>query len=432
MRLPQEYLERMQKRLGEGFPAFLRAMEDAPVRGVRVNTLKIAPAALNALFPHLSAPVPWAEDGFYTDAEKVGSTIVHHAGLIYAQEPSAMCAAPLLGVRPGERVLDLCAAPGGKTAQLAAALRGEGVLVSNEFVYDRARVLSQNAERLGIRNCAVVSADPASLAACLPAYFDKILVDAPCSGEGMFRKNAEEALGEWSEGNVAKCAARQKEILDEAAKMLRPGGRLVYSTCTFSEEEDEEQAADFLRAHSDFRLSGQKKLYPHKAEGEGHFAAVFERLPAADCAAGTVRELKPRISRSGETLYRAFEKEFLNVSLTRLHEAGGMLYALPEGMFDWKDLHVLRAGIRLGELKNGRFEPSHSLVMCLKKEEFASAADFAPDDGRTEKFLHGETVEADGKESGWCGVCVGGFPVGWGKAVGGIVKNHIPKGLRKF
>ena len=251
MRLPQEYLERMQKRLGEGFPAFLRAMEDAPVRGVRVNTLKIAPAALSALFPHLSAPVPWAEDGFYTDAEKVGSTIAHHAGLIYAQEPSAMCAAPLLGVRPGERVLDLCAAPGGKTAQLAAALRGEGVLVSNEFVYDRARVLSQNAERLGIRNCAVVSADPASLAACLPAYFDKILVDAPCSGEGMFRKDGD-AVGEWRAETVARCSARQRDILDAAAQMLCGGGRLGYCTCTFEYGENEGQMAAFLDRHAEF------------------------------------------------------------------------------------------------------------------------------------------------------------------------------------
>ena len=432
MNLPAEFLQKMQKRLGAAYPAFLRSYEDAPVRGVRANLLKLTAAEFAALAPFAREPVPWAEGGFYTDAEKPGHTAAHHAGLFYAQEPSAMCAAPLLNVKPGERVLDLCAAPGGKTTQLAAAMRGEGVLVANEYVYDRARILSQNVERLGVKNAAVLNESPARLAAFFGEYFDKILVDAPCSGEGMFRKNAEEALGEWSEENVAKCAARQKEILGEAAKMLRPGGRLVYSTCTFSEEEDEEQAANFLRAHSDFRLSGQKKLYPHKTEGEGHFAAVFERLPAADCAAGTARELKPRISRSGETLYRAFEREFLNVSLTRLHEAGGMLYALPEGMFDWKDLHVLRAGIRLGELKNGRFEPSHSLAMCLKKEEFVSAEDFAPDDGRTEKFLHGETVEADGRESGWCGVCVGGFPVGWGKAVGGIVKNHIPKGLRKF
>ncbi len=431
--LPEKFIGRMKNQLPEEeWGAFFGVYGKAPYKGIRVNPLKISAADFAKISPFALRRVPWEENGFYTEAEKPGGHPYHFAGLYYSQEPSAMCAAPLLGAAPGERVLDLCAAPGGKGTQLAAAMGGEGILVLNEPVFARAQILSQNVERLGVKNAAVLNESPARLAAFFGEYFDKILVDAPCSGEGMFRKNAEEALGEWSEENVAKCAARQKEILGEAAKMLRPGGRLVYSTCTFSEEEDEEQAADFLRAHSDFRLSGQKKLYPHKTEGEGHFAAVFERLPAADCAAGTARELKPRISRSGETLYRAFEREFLNVSLTRLHEAGGMLYALPEGMFDWKDLHVLRAGIRLGELKNGRFEPSHSLAMCLKKEEFVSAEDFAPDDGRTEKFLHGETVEADGRESGWCGVCVGGFPVGWGKAVGGIVKNHIPKGLRKF
>ena len=425
MRLPQEYLERMQKRLGEGFPAFLRAMEDAPVRGVRVNTLKIAPAALSALFPHLSAPVPWAEDGFYTDAEKVGSTIAHHAGLIYAQEPSAMCAAPLLGVRPGERVLDLCAAPGGKTAQLAAALRGEGVLVSNEFVYDRARVLSQNAERLGIRNCAVVSADPASLAACLPAYFDKILVDAPCSGEGMFRKDGD-AVGEWSAENVARCIARQRDILDAAAQMLCGGGRLVYSTCTFEYGENEGQIADFLARHAEFSLVKQELLLPHEVRGEGHFAAVLEKRTGAreDARPHPVRRVP-----AAERAYAEFAASFFAAppegSVTALE--GGRMFLLPAGM-PALPVRTLRAGVELGTFDGKRFTPAHALAMAAKREELARFVPLSAEEA--ERYLRGETLPCEA-ENGWCAVGYGGCPLGLGKALNGILKNHYPKGLRK-
>ena len=279
MNLPAEYLDRMQKRLGEGFPAFLRAMEQPPLRGVRANTLKLSPAAFADLFPHAGDPVPWEKAGFYTDAERLGAFPAHHAGLFYAQEPSAMCAAPLLDARPEERVLDLCAAPGGKTTQLAAAMGGGGVLIANEYVYDRARILSQNVERLGVKNCAVVSADPAALARRFPAYFDKILVDAPCSGEGMFRKD-ENAIAEWSEENVSRCAVRQAAILDEAAAMLRGGGRLVYSTCTFERAENEGQIEAFLARHAEFTLIGEEMLFPHEVRGEGHFAALLEKSGA--------------------------------------------------------------------------------------------------------------------------------------------------------
>lgn len=247
----------------------------------------------------------------------------------------------------------------------------------------------------------------------------------------MFRKNPEEAIGEWSEENVKMCAARQAEILDEAAKMLRPGGRLVYSTCTFSEEEDEGQVFDYIKRHPEMRLLKSEKLLPHKAAGEGHFAALIQKEESAeDGESGAVRALRPRVSREGERMWRAFEKEFLRVRMENLHEAGGMLYALPEGIFDWRDLRVLRAGVRLGEVKNGRFEPSHSLAMCLKAGEFAAAVDFAAEDGWLLRFLHGETAEDGRGQKGWLAVCADGFPVGWGKAGGGVVKNHIPKGLR--
>lgn len=422
MRLPQAYLDRMQKRLGEGFPAFLRVMEEPPVRGVRANSLKIAPSALGALFPHCTAPVPWAADGFYTDREKVGALPVHHAGLIYAQEPSAMMPAALLEAQPFERVLDLCAAPGGKTAQLAAAMRGEGVLIANEYVFSRARILSQNVERLGIRNCAVTSADPKALAADFPAYFDKILVDAPCSGEGMFRKDRN-AISEWSEENVARCALRQGAILDAAAEMLRGGGRLVYSTCTFEAAENEGQVEAFLRRHPEFSCTQQRLLLPHEVRGEGQYAAVLEKRGAAR---GEAPAFAVRRDGAAERAYAAFASEFfLQKPAGEVTAREGRLYLLPAGMPALRAA-VLRIGVELGAFDGRRFTPAHALCMAFGKEAFAH---FLPlSEGEAERYLRGETLPSAG--SGWCAVGYGGHPLGMGKCAGGILKNHYPKGLR--
>lgn len=439
--LPEKFMQAMKKQLPpDEWEAFFAVYGHSPQKGLRVNALKISAGEFANISPFALRPVPWEKNGYYAEEEKIGSHPYHFAGLYYSQEPSAMCAAPLLDAKRGERVLDLCSAPGGKGTQLAAAMAGEGILVLNEPVFSRAQILSQNVERLGVKNAVVLSEMPAKLAKFFGGYFDKILVDAPCSGEGMFRKNAKEALGEWSEENVSMCAARQKEILGEATKMLAPRGKLVYSTCTFSEAEDEGQVSDYLQTHPEMRLVESQKLYPHKVLGEGHFAALFEKVcePSEEVAPSRFFPpplLRPRVSRESEKTYREFERQALKTPVGGvLHEAGGMLYALPEGVFDWKELHVLRAGIRLGEIKNGRFEPSHSLAMCLKKDSFKSALNLSLSDVRTEKFLRGETVTlgAEKPEKGWCGVCVDGFPIGWGKVVGDTVKNHIPKGLRKF
>lgn len=437
MKLPERFVERMKKQLPESeWEAFFAVYGDAaPYKGLRVNSLKISAEEFEKISPFALRPVEWEKNGFYVREEKTGAHPYHFAGLYYSQEPSAMCAAPLLKVRPGERVLDLCAAPGGKGTQLAAAMKGEGILVLNEPVFSRAQILSQNVERLGVKNAVVLSQKGGELSDFFGEYFDKILVDAPCSGEGMFRKNAKEALGEWSEENVLKCALRQREILNDAAKMLRAGGRLAYSTCTFSEAEDEGQVSDYLLNHPELRLLESKKLYPHKAAGEGHFAALLEKGDEGE----NFRSLNPcplrlKISRESERLYREFERRTLVPGLfENLHEAGGMLYSLPDGMFDFRGLQVLRAGVRLGEVKNGRFEPSHSLAMCLKREECKNALSFSPSDPRAEKFLRGETVCLDGENvvGGWLLVCIDGYPVGWGKAVGDTLKNHIPKALRR-
>ncbi|MBQ9081225.1 MAG: RsmB/NOP family class I SAM-dependent RNA methyltransferase, partial [Clostridia bacterium] len=274
--LPKAFILRMQKQLAneEAYQAFLQSYNRVTLRGIRVNTLKIERAQFEKISPFSLTPVPWEENGFYVAEEKTGRHVYHFAGLYYSQEPSAMSVVPLLAVNPGERVLDLCAAPGGKSTQIAQALQGEGLLVCNEINGNRAKILSQNVERLGVKNAVVTNASPETLAKRFVSYFDKILVDAPCSGEGMFKKNEREAIENWSEENVSLCAARQKEILRSAAAMLRVGGRLVYSTCTFAEAEDEGQIADFLQEHSEFKLIQQKKLYPHEVLGEGHFYAV--------------------------------------------------------------------------------------------------------------------------------------------------------------
>jgi NOL1/NOP2/fmu family ribosome biogenesis protein/precorrin-6B methylase 2 len=389
-------------------------------------------SALKAVLPFLGAPVAWEENGYYTDEEKLGGSPFHAAGVFYSQEPSAMCAAPLLDVQPYEKVLDLCSAPGGKGTQLACKMDGKGIVVLNEPVLSRAKILSQNVERMGIKNAVVTSELPEKLSAKFAGYFDKILVDAPCSGEGMFRKNAEEALGEWSEENVALCVERQARILDEATKMLREGGRLVYSTCTFASAEDEGQVCDYLQKHPEMRLIKQEKLYPHKIDGEGHFVALFEKTARTEEWESRLKDSKRSVTNSGEKAYRDFEKAFFKEKFAfRLHEVNGMLYELPENVFDWKGLQVLRVGVRLGEVKNGRFEPSHSLAMCVKAEECKNVADFSADDERLEKYLRGETIECD-IPNGWCVVCVHGLPVGLGKAVNGTIKNHLPKGLRKL
>ena len=430
-KLPEQFIENMKKQLPENeWEAFFACYEKKPYKGVRLNPLKGGMDELKARLPFLGEQVEWERNGYYTEEEKLGGNPYHFAGLFYSQEPSAMCAAPLLEVQEGERVLDLCSAPGGKGTQLACKMNGKGLIVLNEPVSSRAKILSQNVERMGIKNAVVISEMPENLSAKFAGYFDKILVDAPCSGEGMFRKNAEEALREWSEENVALCVERQSRILDDATQMLREGGRLVYSTCTFANGEDEGQVCDYLKKHPEMRLLKQEKLYPHKVDGEGHFAALFEKTERTGEWDSRIKEGKPSYTRDAEKAYRDFEKSFFKEKFAfRLYEINGMLYELPEGVFDWKGLNVLRVGVRLGEVKNGRFEPSHSLAMCVNKSECKNVVDLAETDERVEKYMRGDTIEAD-VDNGWCVVCVNGYPLGLGKAVGGTVKNHYPKGLR--
>lgn len=493
--LPEAFLGRMQQTLGDEYKDFLKTFEEERHQALRLNALKSGAEGKTAAevlaepegqnqsnepdgeeknFVSRLTPVPWAENGYYYEAGlQPGKHPYHEAGLYYIQEPSAMAPAELLDVNPGDRVLDLCAAPGGKSTQLAAKLKGKGILICNEIHPARAKILSENVERMGIRNACVTNETPDRLLAGFPEYFDRILVDAPCSGEGMFRKN-EDACEEWSPENVMMCAARQDEILDCAAQMLRPGGRMVYSTCTFAAEEDEGSVERFLSRHIDFRLvpvdaekaglrgcegelAGTIKLMPHKVRGEGHFAAVLERngeVPQGwrgSAAAGGFKRIPEK--ELGD--YLSFCRENLryvpgsglngsgrggetsgkvgicscgedNASYVRL---GDNIYLVSEEMPDLKGLKVLRPGLHLGELKKNRFEPSHALALALSPEEAVHVLNLGSDEPTVPAYLNGQAFSAEG-EKGWYLICVDGFSLGWGKLSGGIMKNHYPRGLR--
>ena len=418
----EQYLQRMRRQLPD-FEAYASCLDHAPYRGLRVNTLKISSEQLRALLPFSTQPIAWEQNGFLIEEEKPGRSVYHDAGLFYVQEPSAMCAAPLLQVRPGERVLDLCSAPGGKGTQLAQEMQGRGVLVLNEKLPDRAKILLQNVERMGIVNAVVTCADPMQLAERLEGYFDKILVDAPCSGEGMFRKEPA-AILEWSEEAVRMCAARQRKILACAVRMLAPNGRLVYSTCTFSEEEDEQNADWLVREYPELERIEQLKLYPHRQQGEGHFAACFVRSGGSR---KPIRAARLRADLKAVSAYRAFERDFLCCPLEgELLSFGDSLCLVPEGMFPLEGLKVLRAGLKLGERREQRFEPAHALAMGVERKRFANLCTYAEEEILA--YLRGEELSVGGQK-GWCVVAYDGFPVGLGKN-GARMKNHYPKGLR--
>lgn len=425
MNLPEKFLERMKERLGKEYPAFLASYEKPPYKALRVNALKISREEFIDNAPFALSPVPWEENGFYIEEEKAGSYKEHFAGLYYCQEPSAMCVGELTAPLKKERVLDLCAAPGGKTVMLAAQMQGEGILISNEIEAGRAKILSQNVERMGIKNCAVTNAAPAQLAERFPAYFDLVLVDAPCSGEGMFKKEPE-AIPHWGENNVALCVARQKEILDCAAFMVAGGGCLVYSTCTFSEEEDEWQIRAFLERRPDFVLEEEHKLYPHLEKGEGHYCARLRKI------GGETRNAKPypvKRNAMANKAFEAFAKDFFAETpkgeVTTLDD--GRTYLVPAGM-PALGVRTLRLGVELGEFDGKIFKPAHALAMSAKREEVRRFVALSSDE--CERYLSGETLSKD-IANGWCIVGFGDYPLGLCKAVNGVLKNHLPKGLRK-
>lgn len=424
--LPEAYCARMREQLGQaGFADYLAAMEQQPRRALRVNLLKTTAADFSAQADFSLIPTGiLPESFFFEDDVAIGRHPLHAAGLCYVQEPAAQAPAALTGAGPGMTVLDLCAAPGGKTTQLAAMMQNTGLLVANEPVRSRAEILAGNIERLGVTNALVTSMRPDALAAVLGACFDIVLVDAPCSGEGMFRKD-ETAVREWSPEHVLACAARQEQILESAALLLKPGGRLVYSTCTFSREENEGAIERFLSAHTDFSLLESRRMYPHSSVGEGQFMAVLVRAGAGEFSAALSEPAGGRIP--------AFEAFWQEAFVTDLPKAmllpDGRVLILPEILpRDLKGLHIVRAGVLAGEVKNGRFTPDHALAMAYPASVFRATMPLEA--GALMRFLAGETVACNPALSGWGPATVLGHPVGWGKAVDGVLKNHIPKGLR--
>ena len=431
--LPIDFVNRMEQDLGPDFHAFLRSYDENKISALRFNPIKADEAAVEAMAGIIKEQVDWSPNGYYYDDEsRPGLHPYHQAGVFYIQDASAQLPVEMLAPKPGDYCLDLCAAPGGKSTQIAGYLDGQGVLVSNEPMKNRAKILSENIERLGIRNAIVTSEYPDKLAANFGEYFDKIMVDAPCSGEGMFRKN-HDACQEWSLESVEMCANRQAEILDRAYEMLVPGGRLCYSTCTFAKLEDEEAVAAFISRHPDMSLIEERRLWPHQVKGEGHYVALLEK--ADDGRGELCRENRGEISlkKINDKIlndYLIFAKETLNEPIRdNLLLLGDLLYQLPQGCPDFTRLHVLRGGLFLGTLKKNRFEPSHALALALKESEVKNTFNLSEDSLEIQDYLRGQSVYGDVKD-GWTLITVDGYSVGWGKAVKGQIKNHYPKGLR--
>lgn len=448
MKLPVIFEERMEDLLGDDYPAFRDSMDHSSFSGLRINTLKISVERFLELAPFKLRPIPWVAEGFYyDDADRPAKHPFYHAGLYYIQEPSAMSPVSLLDPQPGERVLDTCAAPGGKTCQIAGALQNSGLLVTNDISATRAKALLRNVEINGIKNAIILCEDPPKLVKRFAGKFDRILVDAPCSGEGMFRKNQSGAKG-WDPSKQDEYHALQKPLIEAAGDLLAAGGHLVYSTCTFNRHENEDIIYEFLKDHPEFRqdpgscpgatfgfdsAEGETaeaiyRLWPHKADGEGHFLArmkketideAMESIPVTHPEAPA--EFKEFIGRhlpdwQGEGTYRT---------------VGERLMLVPNHTFDFSGLRVIREGWYIGDIKKGRFEPSSALAMGLAAGGFDPCMDFEPEDPNLIRYIKGETLHLDSPK-GWILIAVSGFPLGWAKGVDGFLKNHYPAAWRRL
>lgn len=435
--LPQDFIDRMAAQLGDELPAFLRTYDEPYQRGIRLNPCKTVGA--EHLPEGMEEAVPWEACGRYLSLDsRAGADILHEAGAWYLQEPSAMIPAAVLNAQPGERILDLCAAPGGKTTQNALRMAGRGTIVCNEPIRDRAKILSRNVERMGIPNAIVISAWPEDLAKNWPEAFDAIQCDAPCSGEGMFRRHPE-TRNEWSAESPAGCAKRQGDILDSAAVMLRPGGRLVYSTCTLNETENEGVVEAFLRRHDDFMLeafhlpslsapAGMLTIYPHRVKGEGHFVALLRRKGEGKAVwkAAASRENAPdKISL--QALHAFLPDAQANLLF------GGELRYCPDfpDLSKARGVFVLRSGLHLGTVKGKVFVPDHAWAVCNASPDI-SRVHLTEEQARL--YQNGQVIPVEGAQQaikGWVLACFAGIPLGWGKVSDGMMKNHYPKGLRR-
>lgn len=479
MQIPAGFTDRMRRMLGDEFDAFVASYDRPRRRGLRVNTMKISPECFLETAPFPVSRIPWVDNGFFCEGEaSPASHPWYAAGVYYLQEASAMTPASRLPVSPGDRVLDLCAAPGGKATELAAKLNGTGLLVANDISSSRARALLRNLELFGATNILVTNEAPVDLARSFPAYFDKILVDAPCSGEGMFRKS-EEAGELWSQERVESLAKQQRTILSAAAAMLRPGGMLLYSTCTFAPEEDEGSVSYLLRQEQDLELipidgyegfdSGRPawgdgnpdlarcvRIWPHRMEGEGHFLALFRKAGDDGVTEKADESEKYNLKRDKKMTRGKKREEGRGRGQMTREQREEIAEFLPEGRFDRsriecradhayyvpplpdsaRGLHFLRCGLYIGDWKKNRFEPSQPYALALRAGDFPNVFSLSSEDQRTAAYLKGESIglsqdEQNAVSRGWVLVCADGFPIGFGKAVQGVIKNKIPAAWRK-
>lgn len=435
-KLPQTFLENMKSLLQDEYPNYLKAMEDKKYQGLRINTLKTDIDYLQKKLPYLIEKVEWTENGYYIpDDVRPGTEIRYRLGLYYLQEPSAMFPAAVLPVNPGDYVLDLCAAPGGKSTELAAKLKGQGLLVSNDISVSRCKPLLRNLELFGVDNMVVMAETPEKLAEKYSEFFDKILVDAPCSGEGMFRKDPA-LINSWTSESNDHYASLQKEICDKAIQMLKPGGYLVYSTCTFSKKENEDIVQHMMdqpmevvpiqaEGADEGFIPGTVRFFPHHTKGEGHFTALLKKPGILTSYPSSTKKIKNPYS-DKDPFFSLLKKDFLNGHFELKKDK---LYFCRN--IDTDSLRVLRSGLYLGEFKKNRFEPSQALAMALKKNEFKQVVEL--DEQRALKYLKGETIDIhdiDTSIKGWVLVCLDGHPMGFAKASKGTLKNKLDAGWR--
>ena len=457
MQLPILFEEKMKKLLGDEFDSYIKCYDMPRYYGLRVNTKKISVDDFKKICPFDIEPIPWIENGFYYDGDKVqpAKHPYYFAGLYYLQEPSAMTPANRLPVEPGDKVLDVCAAPGGKATELGAKLCGEGVLVANDISNSRAKGLLKNIEVFGIGNVLVISEEPGKLEEYFPEYFDKILIDAPCSGEGMFRKD-KKMLKAWEEHGPEFFSKLQRSIVTQAARMLKPGGLMLYSTCTFDTKENEETIAHLKNTYPEFEviniegyegfsqglpkavspedseMAKTVRIWPHKMRGEGHYVALLRKGNKVECEEKKFK--KTSTKKMPEELVEFFKDITWDMDWKRVELYSEKVYYMPEDVPKVTGLRFLRTGLYLGDMKKNRFEPSQSLAMCLKKEEYKQTINLQADDERVIKYLKGETLEVADlvttKAKGWHLILVDGYPLGWGKLANGTLKNKYLPGWR--
>lgn len=453
MDLPIKYEEKMRNLLQEDFDKYIKSFEEKNYQGLRANTLKISKEELRNLLGYSLEDVSWCETGFYYENERPAKSPYYNAGLFYIQEPSAMSTGAMLHIEKGDKVLDMCAAPGGKSTQVASKLGLSGVLVTNDISATRCKALLKNIELNGVTNAIVTNETPKKLASKFKGYFNKIIVDAPCSGEGMFRKD-KEAIKSWETHKTEFCCSLQREILHYAKDMLDDGGIIAYSTCTFAPEENEQMIYEFLTQNREFELvdfdkssgfeNGRRswlkedmtedvhieragRLMPYKIKGEGHFLAILKKQGSPKNI--DIKKIKP----TDKKMLSEVEEFFLNYLNIPIYDNieiyKSSIFSIPNGI-NLDGLRVVRSGFYLGELKTKRFEPSQAFAMGLKKENAKYTISFSIDDENLTRYLKGESFLVDSENEGWHLVCIDKYPIGWGKVQKGRLKNKYLAGWR--